>query len=297
MIKETNNQYSNKNNNFDYKSSKILIMDDNKMEIKFNNSDIITKASYLYNTFGPPNPRLEESSYNTLKQINDEIRKSGRYNLLFKHLLGEELDRKTKLQLEKIKKDLKNVVVPMPPKYNPDLIKNTSDKIIEWYDKNKDVFAKEIKKFFGFDLPKTLNITMNVTSHKNGGQGSELFATENNVAIQLGISYGTNPKQDINIPLRAITHELIHGLIEQNNQREAIAKYGEYFEEALLDYFVPDGMLAQELGLMKEKMTLDEICDNENEMRPYAAASSKELLPCIKEYSKNSNTTIFEFLK
>jgi hypothetical protein len=33
------------------------------MEIKFNNSDIITKVSYLYNTFGPPNPRLEESYY------------------------------------------------------------------------------------------------------------------------------------------------------------------------------------------------------------------------------------------
>lgn len=91
-----------------------------------------------------------------------------------------------------------------------------------------------------------------------------------------------------------ITHELLHSLIDKY---EVLAPNdGSYFEEALLDYFCPNGILAEKLGLTK-KMDIGYYHSRNTNMRPYSLEMSKRLLSHIEAYYNISpKETIWQFL-
>ena len=71
---------------------------------------------------------------------------------------------------------------------------------------------------------------------------------------------------------------------------------GSYFEEALLDYFCPYGIISEKIGLIK-RSTLKDYHQHNIKSRPYSAKISGVPLPIIKDYYKNiNNSTIWEFL-
>ncbi len=70
----------------------------------------------------------------------------------------------------------------------------------------------------------------------------------------------------------------------------------EHFEEALFDYFVPYGILAEYLDLYK-RIEMVDLCSRNMKRRPYASSMSRRLLPYMEHYFKNPpDETIWEFL-
>ena len=91
-----------------------------------------------------------------------------------------------------------------------------------------------------------------------------------------------------------LQHELLHSLIFRQNSLKL--KENNNFEEALLDYFAPFGMLSSKVGLI-DNYNLEKQWKKANLLRPYASNESNELLPVMKKYQKVcGKMTIWAFL-
>lgn len=87
-------------------------------------------------------------------------------------------------------------------------------------------------------------------------------------------------------------HELLHCLVKDKLKKGTLP-----FEEALLDYFVPKGMLAEKLGLIK-KLDMDKLCKRNKSRRINSGGESAQLLQAMKEYREIcGKKTIWQFLR
>jgi hypothetical protein len=173
-------------------------------------------------------------------------------------------------------------MVNIPLEHNDELFKKMEEKItseINEYWKQAGVW---IKKIFGFELPDTLNILLDITE-RNGRHG--LFISTNPPTIAIQVDKNDNLKNRFITP---ILHETLHVLL---NQREMGG------DEALLSYFAPHGILDMKLGLEPE-ISIDELHRFQVANRLNIKPELDRLLPYIKEYYKIcGEKTIWDFLK
>jgi hypothetical protein len=273
-------------------------------KLLFKNSDNITRATYLYNSFGPPNAMplvakrapalLGKDFYETVK-IDFKIRNlENGYTSIFMYLSGEKLSEKTKAECEEITRKLEKAIY-IPKEYNAKLLKEVENKFKELYTGMEARLADEIKDMFGFGLPIYTTIAISGAFYTDGKHcsGSHLFSTPDNLFITLEVSYNIDMKRDMDTLFSVFIHELLHGLMGQKGLR--IKRDGDYFEEALLDYFAPYGLLAQKLGLARVESA--EKCYSVNiRNRPYSRTMGQRLLPYMKEYYKGHDSTVWRYL-
>ncbi|MGC8572377.1 MAG: hypothetical protein ACP5LH_03820 [Candidatus Micrarchaeia archaeon] len=170
--------------------------------------------------------------------------------------------------------------------------------IMENYDNKKDDIEYYFKNVFGFNIPK-IKIILYVVNSFQGSKGCSIPLNAKEIAL---VGYIVNKNDLINKKedmLLIILHEVLHSLINSNNIINNKALNFRMFEEALLDYFLPNGILAPKLINNKEKDV--NIYHKENvSFRPTSYDMSRRLLPVIEEY-KNKKPfgveTIWEFLK
>jgi len=113
----------------------------------------------------------------------------------------------------------------------------------------------------------------------------------------LEIAHNQESDRYVSNLIAVIMHEMLHALILRHRIINRGKDRGEYFEEAVLDYFVPHGMLAQKLKII-EKGSVKDYYEYNLKNRKYAEKVSKELLPAMEEYEKlNAKSDIWTFLK
>lgn len=89
---------------------------------------------------------------------------------------------------------------------------------------------------------------MNKSLNLKGSGGSGLYSNKD-MAINLCI-YNQNPDEYVLDMIAIAIHEILHMLISKHNTiNRKMDK--DYFEEAVLDYFVPHGILSHKLGIIK----------------------------------------------
>ena len=152
----------------------------------------------------------------------------------------------------------------------------------------KDEISFWLRKIFGFKLPIKLDIVLDYFERK-GIHGTSIISNPPLIALQLN----KYRKSCVTIVL----HELLHSLIREHRLLRTKKFQQRYFEEALLDYFVPYGILDEKIGLIKY-LDIEKHQIEQDRLRPYASNESRRLLPLIKEYYKIcGKETIWSFLK
>ena len=220
--------------------------------------------------------------------IQNKINKldSERRNALFTLLLDRNINRADDSDPEI--KSIISSLADMQLEINSD--ESTSDAasmLAGQYKKLESNLASWISKIFGFDLPNHLDVLLYVGPFF--GQGR--YITANPPAVSLAFEEYKESK------ISVLTHELLHYLIEKSGIKTDLAAVGQSFEEALLDYFCPNGIMDEKLGLIS-KLDLDAHQRIQSALRPASKSSSEKLLPAIKEYYKQcGDTTIWDFLK
>ncbi len=90
-------------------------------------------------------------------------------------------------------------------------------------------------------------------------------------------------------------HELLH-MILPNRDRLIDTYKSHLFEEALISYLAPEGLLTERLGLSGHK-SVNEIYENNVAVRPYLKDYAKMLLPIMKRFDSTKNGSVWKFIK
>lgn len=273
------------------------------MELTFVENDETKRVLYLYDTFGPPDalprgmresPMLFGESFYKISKLNKKIRTLPRgYESVFKYLFKE---RQNEIELSDCKEIIQQTqFIPISEDDTWSELATKFKESVKGFFSNKSTeIAEQLKAMFGFDLPKSIVIALAQNFEPRSGSGSRIYYSE--TEDKCYISYRLGKEQDFGICIGIILHELIHCLIQKyaivDKQNDK-----DYFEEALLDYFVPTGLLAADLGLTKKKdARYYHICNTTK--RRYSAEMSARLLPFIDEYCKNrQGQNIWQFLE
>jgi hypothetical protein len=273
------------------------------LKLVFKNNNNLTRAIWLYKSFGSPSSLTSAARYypaifgkqfyNTAK-INYDINSlANRYRTLFAFLFSEKMDDNTKVKCQKIIKRLEKTIYM--PKENSS-VEEIRDKLSGVYHSKEGKIKKEFKNIFDFNLPDQLFVVLTgALYHDDQLSGSGLYSNSKNLAISLEVSYENKSKDYIQTALSVLLHELLHILIQKNNK--LTYNSGDYFEEALIDYFVPHGIISRNLGIEKRD-TINDYFEYNAKVRPYAKEISEKLLPILEEYNKmNNKENIWNFLK
>ncbi|MCL5239327.1 MAG: hypothetical protein M1286_02560 [Candidatus Marsarchaeota archaeon] len=156
---------------------------------------------------------------------------------------------------------------------------------------NRKDMEEWVRKVFGFRLPQSIDIILNTAPiARNFSNGSSVSYDPFIITLDF-YKYRKSV-------LGVIMHEVLHSLIRKHKLLKEDARRGyRPFEEALLDYFVPDGMLAEKLGLVP-KLNIKMLQEKSESNRRWASDESKRLLPAMEEYHKIcGKSTIWSFLK
>lgn len=274
------------------------------MKLIFKNDNNLTRAIGMYNSFGPPDalpvaasryPAIFGEQFYSISNLNSEIRSlPNKYKTLFAYLFNEDIGSKLESKCKRLATKMEKLVYV--PKEDKVSIKKIQNKLSILWDRNEVLIEKEIKQTFGFDLPDKIYIVINKGLYDNGSGGSGLYSSSKNIAISLDIANNQDSDKYILSLIAVVIHEMLHMLISRHNviNRE---KDKQYFEEAILDYFVPHGILAENLGIIEKKSIID-YHEHNIKNRKYAENISKKLLPVIEEYNKlKTKENIWVFLK
>lgn len=147
-----------------------------------------------------------------------------------------------------------------------------------------------IKKIFGKSLPEKVVVIPFGYPLTFSSSGTVLVRSP----VVVGMTMGYRSEK---VYLGVLLHEILHALVRDEMKSSRLPGASNWFEEALLDYFVPDGILAEKIGLF-EKLDLEELKKKNLRCRRYAAGDSEKLFPIIKEYYEVcGKKTIWEFLR
>ncbi len=140
-----------------------------------------------------------------------------------------------------------------------------------------------VKEIFGVTFPDKAYIILNFPkSHRSGGAS----LSEKPPILTLRAETYTTKYVFI------IIHELLHSIVDFESY-----EIGKVETEALLDYFVPNGIIEYKMGLIKD-FNLSKNHAIQTVLRPESTNASKLLLSYMEKYiTKGSHKTIFEFLQ
>ncbi len=268
------------------------------MKIKFRTEKRLRKLLYMYNLYGPPDslpsgmreyPMFFGKEFFTGAKLYDLIfRNPKNKEKIFKSLIyGKPNDKKTRMLLTK----LDGLDVAIERNDNDKFFKEVAESIgkeLKAHSKETDAWAK---RMFGMELPDEAIIIIGEGFNPNSGQGGMIL--EKNPIV---LGYCVNPR-DLDRPmLSVIVHEILHSLLGARGliRRE---KGGAIFEEALLDYFAPYGILTENSGLGK-KESIERYHEYNVRNRPSSREISSKLLPIMQRYQRSGyKKPIWSFLK
>lgn len=153
-------------------------------------------------------------------------------------------------------------------------------------------FKELTKKIFGFELPQKTTIMLS----KCFGPEYIWGSTVTDFPI-VSLYVGENRSMADHAAI--VFHEIIHSLIKSSGMRTTKGKKicdEEEFEEALIGFFLPRGLIAKELGL-NGSTNIDEIMQKMHR-RSWMKGWDEKLAPAMKEYFEIWKTqTVWDFLR
>ncbi|MDE1870331.1 MAG: hypothetical protein KGH71_05110 [Candidatus Micrarchaeota archaeon] len=167
------------------------------------------------------------------------------------------------------------------------------------YKKNAERIEKHVMAVFGFKMPKSATIILSENWSPGSVNGGAMSSNKKNYSVIFGMGIGEQHRSDFKIILGVFVHEILHKAIDMNGtlKEEKPGQRGrEQFEEAVLDYFVPDGILSQKIGLV-DQIEIEDCKRKMDRNRPDSKEISDRLLEPIREYYKSyGKETIWKFL-
>lgn len=268
------------------------------MEIIFRTDEDIRKLVAVYDMLAPPDsplrrvggyaPLVSKELFVAVQALN--LLRSldcGRQGSVWLALLGEKGAERSlsEAKFSHLKKLLAEIDFPLDKK-GFRRVKRFSEK----FQINADKAKVWVKKIFGKSLPEKVVIIPFGYPLYFSNSGTMLVRSPVVVGMTMGY-------RDDKTYLGVLLHEILHALVKDEIKRPRSSYPSGWFEEALLGYFVPGGILAEKIGLLK-KLDLEELRERNAQGRRYAAEESEKLFPVMKEYYPIcGKKTIWEFLK
>ena len=278
------------------------------MEVIFNTNERIRKLAGIWDMFGPPNSigRMIARHANyfgdtvyaaamiseKLDEIIDNLSKKHiRRGTVWASLLDRNIaNLKKPRRVREIISSLDNLDVHLEDERS-NHFKRITKELRKSAKSNEKEMAKWVTKIFGFELPQSIDIVLNtapIAQHFSNGSAVSYDP------FIITLDFYKYRKS----VLAVVIHEVLHSLIRKHRSLKEKPRNGvRAFEEALLDYFVPDGMLAEKLGFV-HKLDVKQLQKKTEVNRRWASRESKKLLPTMEEYYKIcGQETIWSFLR
>jgi hypothetical protein len=155
--------------------------------------------------------------------------------------------------------------------------------------------SRFISSMFEVTLPDeiTLILLEKESGGKNAATGGCMLCSEPLVIGCYVERTGDDDTGLVNSMLCILLHELLHGILPHKNFKGPHSSSN--YEEALISYFAPDGILAERLGLIRRK-SVDEYFSNNFSLRPNLKGCATKLLPMIKKYYKSGIDPVWKFV-
>lgn len=163
------------------------------------------------------------------------------------------------------------------------VFKECGDRIDSW-----------LGRIFGFRLPDEITLILGEYHDPNSSGGGSMVGDPVIIGYLVNGTFSSNPAGAARRAADVMQHELLHSLIARSRMIKAPGVSG--FEEALLDYFAPSGMLSAKVGLA-DRYDLMEQHSLVVANRPGASRESERLMPAMEEYNKVcGDVTVWGFL-
>ena len=267
------------------------------MELKFIGNELLYKALVLYNSFGPPdsiynafrkNPELLGEGFLNALELDNEVQKlKGNYGTLFCHILGIKKSEECKMIVSRLRKSVHLLEL------SEDYTAAAKKAIISEYGSMAEDISKSIIDAFGEPIPKTVYVCLLRKAYIRGGGGSNIYSTKDSTYISVDVPSKRFERDDAKAIMGIIIHEVLHGIVNNHDKGKLLKK--DWRDEALVNYFAPDGMLTARLGLSK-LIKPPEIHKNVVARNRYFKDASEMLLPVMNRYARSRGRKIWEFL-
>ncbi len=270
------------------------------MDLVFRDDANIQRAVGLYQSFGPPGamsrsmaeyPWIYGKYAYDVSKLNYEINMlPEKYASLFAYLFNDDLDNKIRIECARLTEKMQNII--FLPESDPKVAEFAKILNAE-YVNYRNAIRDQIKSIFGFGLPDKLYVVLNSNLTPYSGNGCRVYSSTSICAIGINIPIGTGRLPESKEYVFVLIHELLHVLIAKHVK--LIRK--DYFEEALLDYFVPHGIITNNID-RSSNLSIEESFRINAQNRPYSIEISKKLMPVIKTYlDSGMKISIWQFLK
>lgn len=174
-------------------------------------------------------------------------------------------------------------------------LEQVSLEIRKTFESKEKEIEKNIRSVFGSDLPKAVTIILSEDPGPNVVHGGALGINKEERTSIFGLGVGKLDKSSKDVVVPILIHEMLHNIIDLDDTLTKKAR-PIWFEEAVLDYFVSNGMMSAKLGLLPEK-EISQYNSENTKRRPYSKEISDKLLPSMKEYWENyGKKTVWHFL-
>ena len=269
------------------------------MEIKFITEDRFRKLDAIFSMFGQgslPEPVKEFPSFfgkdvylsSRIFEASVSIpKKQSIWDVCFDDNPEKEIE---KPEYAEIVSMLDNLDVHLE-KENDDFFNELKGTISDSFSQKMEEIEKSILEIFKMNLPKRIVIILDKHNIKTGSHGQKLAINKDMSVI--GYRIGELAlKRDRNEPASVLLHELLHCLFSRYN---IIAdKNKRQFEEAVLRYFAPYGLLTKRLGLEKPNARGTYMDQLKGACSPEMAKRLNEIIPKYAEVADNED--FWEFL-
>ncbi len=264
------------------------------MELVFNTNKHLRKLVAVWDLFGPPDapanrldPRFFGKDFNTSAAISAEMRKYEKGDLWVAFLDKNMHESENAARFPDLRDMLTTLNIPMEDD-DSKFFKEVKASLVADFKKHEEDIEVWLERIFGFKLPVEVNLVVDHYYAKNTG-GSSLSSDPAIVSLRM--------REYANEYVGVLLHELLHSLVRKAKIFATSSMGNGSFEEALLDYFAPAGLLDWKAGLIASLDVIEHQRRCER-LRPYASGNSRMLLPFIQEYSTIcGEKTIWQFLK
>jgi len=195
---------------------------------------------------------------------------------------------------KKVAELLNEMNLPIEKTSDDKFFMDTYNEISAEFNKHEPEIKKLVKQIFGLDFPNRISLIIAENFARGSTFSGGVIFSKDPLLLGFTLSFDKVDKANI---VGTMIHEIMHALFAQKSLINRKTIEGQYFEEALLDYFCPFGIISEKIGLIP-KMSIDEYQKHNLENRPYAVGISDTLLHIIEEYYDHiEDSKIWEFLK
>jgi hypothetical protein len=265
------------------------------MKLVFQNLPTGRKLVFVHQMFGPINA-MARHMQNFAPLISPEFYLASQVSGILKSLdkkiwvkifssLVLDTEEKIRKRIVGVLKDEKLISLLdqiILPEISPDYYKSIERELKMAAKQSK--FEALIKKVFDCGLPEEVFVVVYENYNPHGSSGTCLV----NSPCLIGVAGNfTTPGRLLGTFLHEVLHSHVKTFLKDNIM----------FEEALLDYFTPGGLLMDKLGFLKD-FDLSKHQENIVRQRPSSKKESLELLPAMQKYLPIiGKKTIWQHLK